>query len=126
MSGPKAERYGSSTSLCDHIVVHQLRQLQPKEVVDFGAGAGKNGNLVREALGTKCRLVGVEGFERAASALVASGTYDQVEHALLQDWVDRDESQHDLAIFGDVLEHLTPREIHSVLTRCLRHFDHVI
>lgn len=45
------ELYGFSTWLCDYIVQHQVAVLKPREVVDFGAGAGKNGRLVRGALG---------------------------------------------------------------------------
>jgi hypothetical protein len=54
------------------------------------------------------------------------GPYDQVEHKLIQDWIHTDNNSYDLAIFGDVLEHLTPREIHTVINQILRKFNHII
>jgi hypothetical protein len=119
-------QYGSSTSLCDYIVLHQLELLRPKDVVDFGAGAGKNGRLVRRALGEACRIIGVEGFSECAKMLAGQGEYDRVDAMLLQDWISRESQHYSVAIFGDVLEHIKPREIHKVLRRCIRKFDHII
>ncbi|MCI0591224.1 MAG: hypothetical protein L0Y67_06440 [Gammaproteobacteria bacterium] len=120
------EQYGSSTWLCDYIVEHQLRLLQPKEVVDFGAGGGKNGLLVRRALGNESKLIAVEGYEKSARMLAERGGYDRVDTGLLQDWVRSDAGRYSLAIFGDVLEHMTPRQIHDVMEKCFDKFDHVI
>jgi hypothetical protein len=120
------EEGGASTWLCDYIVEQQLRQLKPKEVVDFGAGAGKNGQLTRRALGSSCKTIAVEGFERTAAQLKERGIYDRVDTALLQQWVDHDDGRYAVAIFGDVIEHLTPRQIHYVLRKCLDKFSHVI
>jgi hypothetical protein len=117
---------GSSASLCDDVLRLQLRQLAPARVVDFGAGAGKNGRIVREVLGSGSHLVAVEGFERTAAILSAQGPYDEVHHSLLQTWIERYDGHSDLAVFGDVLEHLSRNEIHRVLRTCLRKFDHVI
>jgi hypothetical protein len=122
-----AERYGTSTSVCDYIVQHQIKACRPASVVDFGAGAGKNGHLVRGALpAASCSLTAVEGFEGAARMLEQGGVYDRVECALIQDWVERDGGRYSLAIFGDVLEHLPPRQIHRVLRACFTKFDHII
>jgi hypothetical protein len=117
---------GSSSSLCDYILKHQLEEIVPKEVVDFGAGAGKIGKIVKESLGLSCRIVAVEGYERAANWLVEQGCYDEVHYDLLQRWIDKDTQHYDLAIFGDVLEHLTPREIHQAIKRSLKKFDCII
>lgn len=84
------ELYGSSTWLCDYIVQHQVAVLKPREVVDFGAGAGKKGRLVRGALGDACTLVAVEGFERSAKMLADQGLYNRVDTFLMQQWVEAD------------------------------------
>lgn len=127
MTGEEVEaQHGSSTSLCDYIVEHQLDLIRPRAVVDFGAGGGKNGRLVRAILGTKCKLIGVEGFQPAADRLAEVGDYDRVDRALLQDWVGRDLERYDVAIFGDVLEHLPPSEMHYVMRKCLEKFDYFI
>jgi hypothetical protein len=125
-SADHTQQAGASTWLCDYIVKQQLASLRPTEVVDFGAGAGKNGRIVRSVLGTNCKLIGVEGFERSASLLREQGIYDRVDTSLLQEWVGRDSGRYSLAIFGDVIEHLNAREIHRVVGRCLERFTYVI
>jgi hypothetical protein len=122
----EGEQTGASTWVCDYIVAQQLAALRPREVVDFGAGGGKNGRIVRGVFGRDCTLIGIEGFERSARTLRELGIYDRVDAALIQDWVERDSGQYSLAIFGDVIEHLTAREIHRVVTRCLEKFTYVI
>jgi hypothetical protein len=112
--------------VCDYIVAQQLAALRPREVVDFGAGGGKNGRIVRSVLGKDCALIGIEGFERSARTLREQGIYDRVDAALIQDWVQRDSGRYSLAIFGDVIEHLTAREIHGVVNRCLEKFTYII
>lgn len=121
-----AAQFGLSEYICDFALEDQLRKLKPTSVVDFGAGAGKNGEIVRRILGKECKLIGVEGFGPAADALVASGSYDRVSHSLLQDWLDIDTGAYSVAIFGDVIEHLTPGEVHRCLRACMQKFTHII
>lgn len=121
-----AAQFGSSATLCDFALLNQLAKLKPRSVVDFGAGAGKNGKIVRQVLGADCEIVAVEGYEPAANSLRSHGVYNRVDYSLLQDWVDKDPGHYSVAIFGDVIEHLTPREIHKVLRGCLKKFDHII
>jgi hypothetical protein len=118
---------GSSVEICDYVLRHQIAQLEPRSIVDFGAGAGKNGRIAREILGNAVRLVAVEGFEPTARMLEAGGPYDEVRHILIEDWIARDpDGRYDLAIFGDVLEHLAPSEIRRVMKICLRRFATII
>lgn len=125
-SAEDKEQAGASTWVCDYVVRQQLAALRPSEVVDFGAGAGKNGVIVRSVLGSGCKLIAVEGFERSANMLREQGIYDRVDASLLQEWLVRDSGRYSLAIFGDVIEHLTAREIHRVVAKCLERFTHVI
>jgi hypothetical protein len=120
-----SQQLGSSVAICDFVIEEQLRKLAPKSVVDFGAGAGKNGIIVRRIV-PECELVAVEGYEPAVQSLRTGGVYNKVHHALLQEWVADGSDRFSLAIFGDVIEHLTPRQIHSVLSICLKRFDHII
>ena len=82
-----AQPHGTSAAYCDYILRQQLAALQPRHIVDFGAGAGKNGSIAREVLGPAVRLTAVEGYEESARHLSASGIYDEVCHSLIQDWV---------------------------------------
>ncbi len=120
------KQYGSSTTLCDYILVHQLEEIQPRQVVDFGAGGGKNGKLARQVLAEQVTLTAVEGCEKTAQMLSTQSLYDRVFCALIQDWVLTDSNQYDLAIVGDVLEHLKPREIHAFIGPCTKKFKHII
>lgn len=120
------EQYGTSMTVCDYIVAHQLDEQRPASVVDFGAGAGKNGWLTRQALGAGVRITAVEGFPKTAAMLAAEKIYDQVDCQLIQDWIATNRQHYDLAIFGDVLEHLTRAEIDRVMAHCLRHFKVII
>jgi hypothetical protein len=119
-------QYGSSATVLDYVVRHQIVEEQPKTVVDFGAGAGKDGTIVREALGRNVRVTAIDGFEATARMLAASGPYDDVRHMRIDDWIRADSGRYDLAIFGDVLEHLTPRQIHQTLRACTTRFKAVI
>lgn len=105
---------------------HQLAAAEPQSIVDFGAGGGKNGYLAREVLGRKARLIAVEGCEGNTQKLREDGIYDEVHGCLLQDWLRQDSNSYDLAIFGDVLEHLTPKDIHWVIGQCMKRFRHII
>jgi hypothetical protein len=118
--------YGISSFLLDYIIMHQIKEIAPKQVVDLGAGGGKNGRLIKESLGNRCRLVAIEGYEKTVQMLVEQGLYHEVHHELLQDWIQKDSHHYDLAIFGDVLEHLTPKEIHCVIKQSITKFDHII
>ncbi len=121
-----SKQYGSSVVICDYIVKHQLKVLKPSEVVDFGAGGGKNGQLVREVLGRNCQLTAVEGFTNSAKMLAEQKVYDRVDTALLQEWAEQDTGLNSVAILGDVIEHLTPPEIHRFMRKCLNKFGYII
>lgn len=120
------QQHGTSAPLCDFILRNQLEELQPLQIIDFGAGGGKNGKIARQILQGKVRLVAVEGAEATTNMLSNDGPYDEVCNALIQDWVFKDSNMYDLAIFGDVLEHLKPNEIHAVIKQCHHKFRHII
>ncbi|MFL5341521.1 MAG: methyltransferase domain-containing protein [Gemmataceae bacterium] len=113
-------------SIKDGYVRGELCAIRPATVVDFGAGAGKMGELCREELGSDVRLTAVEGCASTVDLLKGKGIYDQVEHCLLQEWVASNTERFDLAIFGDVLEHVTRGEAFATLNRVLSQVKHVI
>jgi hypothetical protein len=122
----RENQVGSSVSNCDYVVKEQIREIQPQIVVDFGAGGGKNCKLVREIMGTSSYIMAVEGNKIAADILCDSDFYDLVYNELIEDWVEKNNKEVDLAIFGDVLEHLNHRVIRRVLQKTLRHFKYII
>jgi NADPH:quinone reductase-like Zn-dependent oxidoreductase len=118
--------YGTSSSLCDYILEHQLQEIKPQQIVDFGAGAGKVGKIARQILDKHVRLIAVEGSDKTAQMLSCQNLYDEVCHTLIQEWDFNDVMKYDLAIFGDVLEHLTSKEIHIIIKQCIKKFKHII
>lgn len=118
--------YGTSSTILDYVLQHQVKKVSPTKIVDFGAGGGKNGKLIREILGSECKLTAIEGCEHTVRMLNEVNIYDEVCHDLIQNWICINSNRYDLAIFGDVLEHLTPKEIYNVLDMAFKHFDHII
>src|SRR5688572_29064891 len=119
-------RLGASAALCDFVTENQIRKLAPHSIVDFGAGGGKYGRLIRKALGKSPKIIGVDGYQPAVDALREGGVYDGASCKLLENWLDDTSDRHSLAIFGDVIEHLTPRQIHRVMRSAMQRFDHII
>jgi hypothetical protein len=119
-----AIQLGSSVSYCDYIVEHLIADIKPTTAADLGAGAGKYCRMIRR-IAPSCRITAVEGYHPAAEHLIRSGLCDHVDAALIQDWLESGQP-HDLAIFGDVIEHLSPREIHAVIEKTMKVFSHVI
>jgi len=125
MSG-NYDQLGSSVSICDYILKQQVQDIQPAKVVDFGAGRGKNCIIVREIMGAECFIRAIEGYKKAADFLIEKKVCDKVDALLLEDWIDRNREHYDLAIFGDVLEHLPANVIRRVLSRALLYFKYII
>jgi hypothetical protein len=105
---------------------HEVRTISPATVVDFGAGRGLMGQLCRDALGSDVHLTAVEGCPSTIPLLHKSGIYNQVDEALINDWVVKNKEPFDLAIYGDVLEHLTRRQAFAALSETLRFARNVI
>ena len=110
----------------DDVLQRQLLTIRPQRIVDFGAGAGKNGQIIKQMLGDSVHTIAIDGFQPTVEMLQASGIYSEVRHILIQDWLESNTEHYDLAIFGDVLEHLSVWEIRKVLMKCLKQFDYII
>jgi len=120
------ETVGGSSRQSDWVAREQISSLNPKSVVDFGAGRGKYCRFVRELLGSDVELTAVDGYKKAAEGLEESHLCDQVDNMLLERWFDNNTDKYDLAIFGDVLEHLHPRVIRRVVEKALKVFKYII
>lgn len=118
--------YGFSSPLCDYIIRHQIEMIQPRSIVDFGAGAGKVGKIEKEVLDHNYKILSVEGNYKTAQMLVREGPYHEVSNNLIQDWIEANSDHYDLAVFGDVLEHLSTSEINRVMQKSIQMFDHII
>jgi predicted SAM-dependent methyltransferase len=71
--------------------------------------------------------VAIEGHKKTADMLTKEKLYDEVHQIFIQDWISSTNKEvFDLAIFGDVLEHLEPKEIRRVIDQCIRFFKEII
>ncbi len=117
---------GTSDDIVAGYVRDQIRAIGPKSVVDFGAGRGKMGMLCRDLAGSDVELTAVEGCPQTVALLERVNIYNNVKEGLLQDWIDDNTQQYDLAIFGDVLEHLTRKQSLHALSTMLQYASNII
>lgn len=86
-------------------VLNKVVQLQPKTVIDVGAGNGTYVRLLRPYV--PANYVGIEVYQKNVTQYNLRDMYDDV-------WIDDVRNykslQADLIIFGDVLEHMTKEE----------------
>jgi hypothetical protein len=84
------------------------------------------GELCRDCLGAAVVITAVEGCPSAVEALRQRRIYDEVHPSLLQEWIRSNRRAFDLAIFGDVLEHLVRYQALTALDATLGFASHVI
>lgn len=95
-----------SANTFDSILQDHVVKLNPKSILDVGAGSGKNGKLIRQT-GYKNKLECLEPTEEYVTQYALSNIYDTIHTKNIQEFVNTQyKFSYDLIIFGDVLEHL--------------------
>ena len=105
---------GYSFTTFDDLCVYLLTQIQPKRVLDIGAGEGKYGQLIRAANLPQPHLTAVEYEPGRKDELLALG-YDEVRSISALSLMDRPEETFDFVILGDVIEHFRKSEGQDLL-----------
>ena len=90
-------------------VLNKVTQLQPKTIIDVGAGSGTYVKLLRPYI--QSHYVAVEIFKDYITEYKLKELYDEV---WVEDIRNYNSLTADLIIFGDVLEHMTKEEAISV------------
>lgn len=88
-----------------HWVLNTVVGLQPKTVIDVGAGSGTYAKLLKPFI--DARFVAIEIFENYVSEYKLKDLYDEVWVEDVRKYI---HLESDLIIFGDVLEHMTKEE----------------
>ena len=114
---------GGSLDLLDGYCREQYIRIKPQSVVDFGAGKGKHGRILRD-LFPDIRIEAVEVFE--PNTIGSEGIYDTTHLQNIVDFCETNKRFYDLAIFGDVLEHLPKEQIYYTMYFANRYFKHVV
>ena len=126
-AGVRSAETGADDGYFDH-VRPELASLVPEHaerIVDFGCGRGALGAHLKERQGAE--VIGVELFEDAAA--VAAERLDVVVQSDLDALAELplEDGSVDVAIFGDVLEHLRdPHRLLQMTRRYLKPFGRIV
>ena len=107
--------------------MRQISTIMPKKIVDFGAGDGFYGKLLKYLL-PECCVVGVEIETSYPEKFGLANIYDELFVCSLEDFISGiiSDNDYDLAIFGDVLEHLEEDSAKEVIKKAVSLFPHII
>ena len=86
-------------------ILSKAFQLQPKTIIDVGAGAGTYAKLLKPFI--EAHYAGVEIYQKNVDQYNLHELYDTM---VVGDVRELESLQADLIIFGDVLEHMTEEE----------------
>lgn len=115
-----------SDSCFDKKVLSIVSELKPKTVLDVGPGAGKYAGMIR-SVSSKTRIEAVEIDKKYIKKFKLNDLYDKVHTSSIQKFVDsHHDSNYDLVIFGDVIEHLKKSEGVDVLNFFVYRSKHII
>ncbi len=111
----------------DSTVKTILKKIKPKKVLDVGPGHGKYARLIRSVLGEDTIIEAVEIDKTYIKEFKLKELYDTVHNCSIQDFVDRNiDTEYDLVIFGDVIEHLKKSEGVDVLDFFVYRTKHIM
>lgn len=107
--------------------MRQINTIAPQKAIDFGVGDGFYGKLLKYLLPT-CYTVGIEMEKSYIEKFGLMEIYDELIVCNLEDFIDEiiDDNDYDLAIFGDVLEHLVEDSAKEVIKKAASLFSYTI
>ena len=111
--------------IVDEITREQLVKLQPKRVIDVGAGNGSYGRMIRECL-DKCEIIGIEVWKPYIEGYTLWKLYDKVILGDIRILIDDERIYGDLIIFGDVLEHLPKKDALDIVKKASKKFKFIL
>ena len=111
-------------SWVDNFTVKQLKKLSPSLVLDVVCGDGFYGRLCEHVLGASVNVLGVDINPRWYKHCLRLEEYSNVKYGNIIDLLPQ--LQGELAIAGDVLEHLEEEEMLKVLDGLVNSFEYVI
>ncbi len=106
---------GFSWTTFDELTLHILTQLQPRRILDIGAGEGKYGRIIRTHRGLKdVDITAVEYEPLRRDELLALG-YNDVKSISALDLFKDSAANYEVVILGDVIEHFRKSEGQDLL-----------
>ena len=95
---------GESWLTFDSLTQHVVKTINPKRILDIGAGGGKYGALLKNVV-PECELTALECDEGAFPQLREVG-YHQILPITADKLYERSGDLYDVVILGDVIEHM--------------------
>ncbi|UVH55849.1 hypothetical protein NWF24_23810 [Variovorax paradoxus] len=95
---------GESWLTFDSLTQHVVKTINPKRILDIGAGGGKYGALLKNVV-PECELTALECDEAAFPQLREVG-YHQILPITADKLYERSGDLYDVVILGDVIEHM--------------------
>ena len=114
-------------SAVNQITISEILQVNPTKIIDFGAGDGFYGKLMKFLL-PECHRTGVEVNGDYVEKFGLTPCYDELIISNLVDVLDKltPDNDYDLAIFGDVLEHLSEDVSKECIKKANELFPYII
>lgn len=102
------------------IIINKILSNTDRVVLDIGAGEGKWGKLLK---GKVTKIDGVEVWEKYINRYKLHNFYDKLYNINMKDFMF--ETKYNIAILGDVLEHLPRKEAENFLTKLKENVDSI-
>jgi len=120
-----------SMDVFDDVVRRILTMTRPAKVLDIGPGAGKYGRMVREIDRNSATFTSLTCVEIDQKRVIQAFSLDKIYDRVLNEDAAKlirtmPEITGDLAIMGDVIEHLTKSEGRDLLEFLQYRFRHVV
>lgn len=104
-------------------LAEKIRAIEPKSILDVGAGAGDLQKIVRVEAQSSCTLDAIEVWEPYILRFKLDEKYDKVFNIDVRSFFDWD---YDLVVFGDVLEHMPKADAKFVWERVAKKAKYAI
>lgn len=105
---------GFSWTTFDDLTLHLLQAINPRRILDIGAGEGKYGRLIRAGGNHSWHVTAVEFEAGRRDELLAIG-YNEVRSISALDLMQHSSEDFEVIILGDVIEHFRKSEGQDLL-----------
>lgn len=104
-------------------ILDKIRKYKPKTILDVGAGSGTYAKLLRHNGYHRATIDAVEVWKPYIEEFNLTSKYRRVYQTDIRDF---DKYNHELVIFGDILEHMSVEDALDVWGRASKYCAHAV
>ena len=104
-------------------IKEKVSLINPKSILDIGAGAGKYGKIVKNIF-PECTISAIEVWKPYIDEFDLENIYDYLYVNDAREY--KFETSYDIIFLGDILEHMTEKEAIDLWNNCLNYSKYVI